>query len=63
MRLRRCRSTSSGVASGNCRRIHARDFAGEFVQIQRDFEALLAGHLAIKLDLTLECGPGRHQQS
>ena len=38
----------------------AGDLARELVQIQRDGEPLLAGHLAIALDLLVQCGRRSH---
>jgi hypothetical protein len=41
----------------------ARDFAGEFVEAESDFQALFASHLAIEFDLFLQGGFGGHEEN
>ena len=38
----------------------AGDFAGHFVQIERDGQALLARHATVSLDLFVQCAAGIH---
>ena len=40
----------------------SRDVTGHFVQFQRQSESLFAGHLAVTLDLLLQCHVRGHRQ-